>query len=197
LEEVIKDIKKGRMVIIVDDDLAESGGVFFTASELTTKENINFMMKHGTGFAYIALPEEKTDQITFPQMNRFDKHSGPNSYDLSVDYINAGSGITAEDRTLTIKKLLKEPIDHSNFKTPGHVFILKAIYGGVLKKAANAEAASDLAGLSGGYPSGVISEILNDAGEVLRSEELLRGRTRHNFTCNISPKPCGAPKLCT
>ncbi len=181
VEEVMEDVKKGKIVIIVDDELAESGGVFFMASELTTKENIYYMMKYGTGFTYISLPEERTETITFPQMNNFRKQNGPNTYDLSVDYITAGTGISSEDRTLTIKKLLEEQIDYNNFKTPGHVFIIKSVNGGVLKKAANAEAASDLASISGGYPSGVISEILNEDGGVAKAEQIFQFAEKENM----------------
>jgi 3,4-dihydroxy 2-butanone 4-phosphate synthase/GTP cyclohydrolase II len=179
LDKVIDDIKKGKIVIIVDDTMAESGGVFFIASELATKENTNYMMKYGTGFTYISLPEEKTE--AFPQMNHFGKQDGSNTYDLSVDYFNAGTGITAEDRTLTIKKILEEQVDYNNFKTPGHVFIIKSVNGGVLKKASNAEAASDLAYLSGCYPSGVISEILNEDGGVANQEQILQFAERENM----------------
>lgn len=181
VDEVINDVKLGKIVIIVDDELAESGGVLFMASELTTKENINYMMKHGTGFTYISLPEELTETISLPQMNNSRRKNGPNAYDLSVDYISAGAGISSEDRTLTIKKLLEEQIDYNNFRTPGHVFIVKSVNGGVLKKAANAEAASDLASISGGYPSGVISEILNDDGGVAKAEQIFQFAERENM----------------
>ena len=180
-EEVIEDIKKGKIVIIVDDELAESGGVFFMASELSTKENTHYMMKYGTGFTYISLPEEKIETISFPQMNQVGKKSAPKTYDLSVDYIKAGTGITSEDRTLTIKKILDEQVDYNNFITPGHVFIKKSVYGGVLKKAGNAEAASDLAHLCGYYPSGVISEILNEDGGVVNVEQILQFAEKENL----------------
>lgn len=181
VDEVIEDVKKGKIVIIVDDDLAESGGVFFMASELTTKENTSYMLKHGTGFTYISLPEELTETITFPQMTNFGRQNSPNTYDLSVNYITAGTGISAEDRTLTIKKILEEQIDYNNFKTPGHVFIIKSANGGVLKKASYAEAASDMASISGGYPSGVISEILNEDGEVAKAEQIFQFADKENM----------------
>ncbi|MDF2941906.1 MAG: bifunctional 3,4-dihydroxy-2-butanone-4-phosphate synthase/GTP cyclohydrolase [Herbinix sp.] len=181
IDKVIKDVIKGKIVIIVDDELAESGGVFFMASELATKENTNYMMKYGTGFTYISLPEEKTETITLSQTNHFSKQSISDTYDLSVDYINAGTGITAEDRTLTIKKILEEQMNYNNFKTPGHVFIMKSANGGVLKKAGNAEAASDLASISGYYPSGVISEILNEDGEVANAEQIFQFALKENI----------------
>jgi 3,4-dihydroxy 2-butanone 4-phosphate synthase/GTP cyclohydrolase II len=182
MEEVIEDIKLGKMLIVVDDDLAENGGFLYVPSELATKENINFMMKHGTGFTYISLPAEKAEQINFPQMMSFGKQGNSQTYDWSVDYRNSENGITAEERTLTMKKILEEQIDYNNFVTPGHVFILKTANGGVLKKAGNAEAASDLASISGFYPSGVITEILNAEGGLAKAEQIFLFAAEENIT---------------
>lgn len=172
IEEVKKVIKNGTIIIIVDDQLAEAGGVFYIASEAVTKENINFMMKHGTGFTYISLPEDKVKALDFPLLYQPGKQTSTYTYDLSVNYTEGGTGITAEDRILTIQKLLEDQVNTNLFKTPGHVFITKSVNGGVLKKAANAEAAMDLAMISGLYPSGVYSEILNEAGSLANWNEI-------------------------
>jgi len=173
IEEVLEDLKQGKIVIVVDDELAETGGIFCMASERVTKEKTNYMMKYGTGFTYISLTEEKLDKINFPQVNSFGKDSSSKVYNLSVDSIATTTGITAEDRTLTIQKILEDSSDYNNFKTPGHVFIIKSVNGGVLKKAGNAEAASDLASLSGNYASGIISAILNDDGSIAKLEQIV------------------------
>ncbi len=173
LHDVIEDVKQNKVVIITDDDQAQSGGVLYAASERITKETINFMMKHGTGFTCISLPVEKTDQITLPQVNPIGNHSNPNAYLLSVDSVEGLSGITAEERAHTIHDLLKSSIGPTNFRTPGHVFVMKAAIGGILKKAGYAEAASDLAEIAGFYPSGTFTEVLDDCGEVLKGEPLL------------------------
>ncbi len=181
LQDVMEDVKKSKIVIIADDDLAISGGVFFVASELAVKENINYMMKHGTGFTCISLPTEKIDEIALPQLNPYGNHSNPNAYLLSVDEIDGMNGMTAEGREQTIRSLLKNPIDANHFKAPGHVFIMKASEGGVLKKAGYAEAASDLAKIVGCYPSGTFTEVLGDLGDVLRGEQLLEYARREDF----------------
>lgn len=173
LQDVIEEVRKSKLVIITDDEQALSGGVFFTASELAVKENINYMMKHGTGFTCISLPSEKIEEITLPQINPYGNHSNPNAYLLSIDESDSMNGITAEGRVQTIRGLLKHPIDPAHFKTPGHVFIMKASKGGVLKKAGYAEATSDLAKLAGCYPSGIFTEVLGDSGDVLRAEQLM------------------------
>jgi 3,4-dihydroxy 2-butanone 4-phosphate synthase/GTP cyclohydrolase II len=181
LHDIIEAVKESKIVIITDDDLALNGGVFFAASELAVKENINYMMKHGTGFTCISLPSEMIDEITLPQLNPYGNHINPNAYLLSVDEMDRMDGVTAEGRLQTIRGLLEHPIDSNHFNTPGHVFIMKAAEGGVLKKAGYAEAASDLAKLAGCYPSGTFTEILGDTGDVLRGEQLLEYARREDF----------------
>ncbi|MDF2904991.1 MAG: bifunctional 3,4-dihydroxy-2-butanone-4-phosphate synthase/GTP cyclohydrolase [Herbinix sp.] len=180
LHDVVEEVKKNNIVVITDDDQAQNGGVFFAASVLATKENINYMMKHGTGFTCISLPAEKIEQITMPQINPYGNYNSPHAYLLSVDDVNV-DGITAQDRELTIRSLLQNPVDHNHFKTPGHVFVMKAANGGVLKKAGYAEAASDLANIAGCYPSGTFTEVLSDSGEVLKAEQLLAFAEREGF----------------
>ncbi len=174
-------IKSGKVVILVDDEQAENGGVFCIAAEHATKEHINFMMKNGSGFTNITIPEEKAATIHLPQLNQYKNPVDSHSYDLSVDYINAGTGITAEDRALTIEKLLAEEIDYNNFKTPGHVFLFRAVIGGVLKKAGIAEGVSDLASISGCSPEGVYSDVFNDSGAKANKEELISIAKKENL----------------
>jgi 3,4-dihydroxy 2-butanone 4-phosphate synthase/GTP cyclohydrolase II len=181
LHDVIEAVKENKIVIITDDDLALSGGVFFAASELAVKENINYMMKHGTGFTCISLPSEKIEEIKLPQIGSYGNHNNPNAYLLSVDEMDGVNGVTAEGRLQTIRGLLEHPIDSNHFNTPGHVFIMKASEGGVLKKAGYAEAASDLAEMAGCYPSGTFTEVLGESGDVLRGEQLLEYARREDF----------------
>ncbi len=180
IEDTVNEIKAGNMLLIVDDEQAESGGVFFVASERVTKEHINFMMKHGTGFTHITLPEDKMKSVYFPK-DRNEQFVSTDTYDISIDYKNLESGITAEARTVTIKKLLEEQIDHNNFVTPGHIFIVKSITGGVLKRAGFEEAASDLASIAGLYPSGVISKILTEDGEIAKGDHILELAKKEGF----------------
>lgn len=173
LHKVIEDIKKNQIIIIVDDDLAQSGGVLFAASEIVTKENMIDMMKKGSGFLCVSLPEDITEKIVLPQINSYGGRENPNAYLLSLDSISCSAGVNAEDRVRTIQRLLHDPIDFEHFKTPGHVFLMKASRGGVLKKAGYAEAATDLAHMAGCYPSGSFTEVMSDSGEILKGDALL------------------------
>jgi 3,4-dihydroxy 2-butanone 4-phosphate synthase/GTP cyclohydrolase II len=171
IDVVKEEFTGGRVVILVDDDAADNGGVFCIPAEYASKEAINFMMKNGSGFITVSLTEEKAEAIHLPRMNQ--SGSSPDSYDFSVDYIEAGTGVTAQDRAETIMKLLEEQIDYRNFKTPGHVFINKASYGGVLKMAGVTEAASDLSAISGCSPYGVYCDVFNAVGSKARKDELM------------------------
>ena len=174
VEEILKDIKLGNLVIIVDDEQAETGGVLCIAAEYANSNNINYIMKKGTGFVYTTVSVEDMAEISIPRFTHTGKQGFPLSYELSLDHISTTIGVTAEDTALTIKKLKEEKIDNSNFKIPGHVFLIPTVKGGVLKKASFAEAAADLISLSDISGSGVLSELLNDQGEVANSEEILK-----------------------
>ncbi|ERI90086.1 GTP cyclohydrolase II [Clostridiales bacterium oral taxon 876 str. F0540] len=164
IEDAVKDIKSGKAIIVVDDENKDNGGVFVMASEYASKESIAFMMRMGAGFIQAVLTEERLDALKLPKET---------TSALSLDYVEIGKGVSAEDRALTIKMLIDDGRDGSSFRAPGHIFPVKALRGGVLKKAGNAEAAVDMAVLAGLYPSAVISEILNEEGDISRLSELL------------------------
>jgi 3,4-dihydroxy 2-butanone 4-phosphate synthase/GTP cyclohydrolase II len=172
IEEVSKIIKDGEVVIIVDDEASERGGILMMASELTSKEKINYIMKLGAGFTYLSLTEEKVERLNLP--NLFIQRSGVsyNEYITSVDYNGVQSGVSAEERTLTIHQLLEEKQEGREFRIPGHVFLTVSVKGGILKKAANAEAACDLAEIAGLIPSGTYAEILGEDGSLASMDQV-------------------------
>ncbi len=172
VEEIMKDIRQGKLVIIVDDEQAESGCVLCVAAEYANSNIINYFIKKGTGFIYTTVNADDLANISIPRLLHSGKQGIPLSYELSLDYKSTTMGVTAEDRALTIKKLGEEKVDLNNFKTPGHVFLIPAVKGGVLKKASFAEAAADLIGLSKISGAGVLSELLNEQGEIANSAEI-------------------------
>ncbi|MBZ9686574.1 GTP cyclohydrolase II [Clostridium estertheticum] len=170
IEAALEDIKNGKMVIVVDDGGLENDGALVMAAEMTSKESINFMMKYGKGLISIALTQERVEALDIPQMVGNDSKS---LFDLSVDYVETKNGISAEERALTINKLLERGESKSNFRTPGHMFIVKSVKGGTLKRASKVEVAVDLPILSGLDPSGIICDILNEDGSMAKLPELI------------------------
>jgi 3,4-dihydroxy 2-butanone 4-phosphate synthase/GTP cyclohydrolase II len=170
IEEAIEDIKKGKMVIVVDDDGLENQGALVMSAEMASKESINFMMKYGKGLISIALTEERVKELDLPQIV---ENNNKSPFLLSVDYMDTENGISAEERALTINKLLEKGESKSNFRTPGHMFIVKTVKGGTLKRASKVEVAVDLPNLSGLNPSGIICDILNEDGSMSKLPELI------------------------
>lgn len=181
IKNAIEDLKNGKILIVVDDDNTENGGAFVMASELVKKEDVNFMMKHGAGIIHMALTEERMDELNLPQVISGNKQLQASGYSFSLDHIDSGSGISAEDRAFTIRKLTEEGEATNRFKMPGHVFPIKAIKGGVLKRASNTEAAVDLAVIAGLYPSGILSEVLNEDGSIAKLPELIEFAKEHGL----------------
>ncbi|MDF2881216.1 MAG: bifunctional 3,4-dihydroxy-2-butanone-4-phosphate synthase/GTP cyclohydrolase [Clostridiaceae bacterium] len=172
IEDAIKDIKEGKPVIVVDDGNVENEGAFVMAAELVKKESINYMIKNGGGLIYLALLPERLEELDFTEIVEENSNKNYNDFSISLDYEENKNGISAEERTLTIQKLLEKEQTRKNFKVPGHMFLVKAVNGGVLKRASNVDAAVDLAALAGLNSSGVICEILNESGSMAKLPEL-------------------------
>lgn len=174
IPEAIAAIKKGEMVIVVDDEDRENEGDFIVASELVTPEIINFMTKHGRGLICIALTEERCEQLKLDLMVGKNTSSHETQFTVSVDAIHpeVTTGISANDRAITIKMLVDNKTKPSDLGRPGHIFPLKAKERGVLRRSGHTEAAVDLARLAGLYPSGVLVEIMNDDGSMARLPQL-------------------------
>lgn len=181
IEDAIKDIREGKPVIVVDDDNVENEGVFVMAAELVKKESINYMIKNGGGLIYLSLLPERLKELDFTEIVEENSNKNYNDFSISLDYEENKNGISAEERTLTIQKLLEKGQTRKNFKIPGHMFLVKAVNGGVLKRASNVDAAVDLAALAGLNSSGVICEILNESGSMAKLPELKELAKRNNI----------------
>lgn len=181
IEEVLKDIKKGKMVIVVDDEDRENEGDLVMAAEKADKESINFMIREARGLVCTPLEEKKIKQLDLPQMveNNTDKHD--TAFTVSVDHVNTTTGISAHERALTIQKLVEDDAKPKEFNKPGHVFPLTARDGGVLRRAGHTEASIDLAKLAGLKPAGVICEIINEDGSMARLPELKKFAKKHDL----------------
>ena len=174
IEEAITDIKAGKIIIVIDDENRENEGDFIAAAEKVTPEMINFMATHGKGLICAPLLESRCKQLDLELMIGRNTAAFETPFTISVDLIGDGctTGISASDRSKTIKALVDPNTKKEQLGKPGHIFPLKAREGGVLRRAGHTEAAIDLARLAGLEPAGVIVEILNEDGSMARTEEL-------------------------
>ena len=183
IEEAIKDIKAGKVVIVIDDENRENEGDFVAAAEMATAEMINFMATHGRGLICTPLIESRCQELGLELMIGKNTAAYETPFTVSVDLIGHGcsTGISASDRAKTVRALADPKINPDELGKPGHIFPLKARVGGVLRRAGHTEAAVDLARLAGLQAAGVIVEILNEDGSMARTPELHKIAKRFNL----------------
>ena len=176
IESAIRDIRDGKVVIVVDDKNRENEGDFLAAAELVTPEIINFMATHGRGLICAPITENISKKLGLNLMVGTNTDPRDTAFTVSVDLKGKGvtTGISASDRAKTIKALINESSKAKEFSKPGHVFPLVAKNGGVLRRTGHTEAAIDLPKLSGLKPGGVIVEIMNDDGSMARVPDLIK-----------------------
>ncbi|MDG5470511.1 bifunctional 3,4-dihydroxy-2-butanone-4-phosphate synthase/GTP cyclohydrolase II [Jeotgalibacillus sp. ET6] len=172
IEEAIEDLKAGKVVIVVDDEDRENEGDFIALSENVTAETINFMITEGRGLVCVPITEERAKELQLKPMTDTNTDSHGTAFTVSVDHVKTTTGISAPERALTVRELIKPEAKAADFNRPGHIFPLVAKPGGVLKRAGHTEAAVDLAVLSGAKPSGVICEIIKEDGTMARVPQL-------------------------
>ena len=174
IESALEDLKKGKLLIVVDDESRENEGDFVTAAENVTPEIINFMSKYGRGLICAPLTESRCEELKLNLMveNNTVLHQTP--FTVSVDLIGQGctTGISAADRAKTVRSLVDKNTRPSDLGRPGHIFPLRARTEGVLRRAGHTEATVDLARLAGFEPAGVLVEIMNDDGTMARLPQL-------------------------
>jgi len=182
IESVIADIRRGRMVILVDDADRENEGDVIMAAEFVTPKAINFMAKHGRGLICVPTTTERLGQLGIEQMVKQNRDSFKTDFQVSVDAAKGVStGISAADRAHTISVMAEPTTVPNDLVQPGHVFPLRAKPGGVLQRAGHTEAAVDLAVLAGCRPMAVICEIMNDDGSMARLPQLRRFASKHKL----------------
>jgi len=182
IEEALEEIRKGRMVIVVDDEDRENEGDLTMAAELVTPEAVNFMTKAGRGLICVPLTAERLEQLRLPLMVTENTSPYETAFCISVDAKHGvTTGISAADRAATIRALVDPKTQPGELSMPGHIFPLRARAGGVLTRAGQTEAAVDLARLAGLQPAGVICEVLNPDGTMARVPQLMRFARRHGL----------------
>ena len=182
IEDAIKAIAAGEMVIVVDDEDRENEGDLIFASEDATAEKIAFMMNKARGLICIAMEGARLDELDLPLMVPNNTESMKTAFTVSVDYIpGTSTGISAADRALTVKALVDPAARPEEFARPGHIFPLRANPEGVIGRTGHTEAAVDLCRLAGKLPAGVICEISNDDGTMARLADLERFAEQHGL----------------
>ena len=174
IESAIEDIKKGKLVIVVDDEDRENEGDFLTAAENVTPEVVNFMSKYGRGLICAPLEEDRCAELQLDLMVNNNTALHETAFTVSVDLLGHGctTGISAHDRAKTIQALIDPNTKPEDLGRPGHIFPLRAKRGGVLRRAGHTEAGNDLARLAGFKPASVLVEIMNDDGSMARLPQL-------------------------
>ncbi len=187
LAAVLSDLKRGRMVIVVDDEDRENEGDLVMAAEKATPTAINFMARFGRGLICVPTTGDRLRQLGIEEMVARNRESFRTDFQVSVDASSGiSTGISAADRSRTIQLLADPRASESDFVRPGHIFPLRSKPGGVLQRSGHTEAAVDLVTLAGCRPVGVICEIMNDNGSMARLPELRRFARRHRLKiCSI------------
>jgi 3,4-dihydroxy 2-butanone 4-phosphate synthase/GTP cyclohydrolase II len=181
-EEILEDLRQGKMVVIMDDEDRENEGDLIMAAECITPEAINFMARYGRGLICLTLTKEHCTQLRLPLMVTTDDELAATNFTVSIEAANGvTTGISAADRATTILAAVAEDAQPQDLIQPGHIFPLMAQPGGVLVRAGHTEAGCDLARLAGLSPSSVIVEILNEDGTMARRDDLVKFATEHDL----------------
>ena len=184
VKDIVEDIKKGRFIILIDDESRENEGDLIIASDFISPEAINFMSKEARGLICVSLSEEQAKRLSLHLMVREDENRSPHrtAFTVSVEAAKGVStGISDSDRAHTIKVLCDPKSQAKDIISPGHIFPIRAQKGGVLKRAGHTEASVDFCKIAGLTPSAVICEIVNPDGTMARIPELLKFAEKHNL----------------
>lgn len=182
VEEILAEIRAGKMVIILDDEDRENEGDLIMAAEHATPEAVAFMIRHTSGIICVPMEDARLARLDLPQMVPHNSEGFRTAFTVSVDYrFGTTTGVSSSDRSATIRALAEPTSTASDFARPGHIFPLRPMKGGVLIRAGHTEAAVDLCTLAGLQPAGVLCEIMNDDGTMARRTELEQFARTHNL----------------
>ena len=172
IKEALEDLRRGKIILVTDDEDRENEGDFICAAQFATTENINFMATHGKGLICMPMSEEYVEKLKLPQMveNNTDNHE--TAFTVSIDHITTTTGISAVERSITALACVKEDAKPEDFRRPGHMFPLKAKKNGVLERNGHTEATVDLCRLADLKECGLCCEIMREDGTMMRTEEL-------------------------
>ncbi|HKU38031.1 MAG TPA: 3,4-dihydroxy-2-butanone-4-phosphate synthase [Polyangiales bacterium] len=182
VHRALEDIAAGKMVVVVDDEQRENEGDLVMAADLVTPEGVNFMARFGRGLICLALEPKKVDELGLPMMVEENQTKSGTAFTVSIEAREGvTTGISAADRCRTIQVAVRRGARADDLVSPGHIFPLRAVAGGVLRRAGHTEASVDMARMAGCSPAGVICEIMNDDGSMARMTDLERFAETHDL----------------
>ena len=188
IEEILEDLRQGKIVVILDDEDRENEGDVICAAEFATTENVNFMASYAKGLICMPMAPEYTDKLNLPQMCITNTDNHCTAFSVSVDHISTTTGISAYERGITARKFVDDTSKPGDFRRPGHMFPLEAKAGGVIERAGHTEATVDLVKLAGLKPVGLCCEIMNEDGSMARKDDLIEFAQRHNLKISTVEK---------
>ena len=172
IKEALEDLRRGKIILVTDDEDRENEGDFICAAQFATTENINFMATHGKGLICMPMSEEYVEKLKLPEMVEDNTDNHETAFTVSIDHITTTTGISAVERSITALACVKEDAKPEDFRRPGHMFPLKAKKNGVLERNGHTEATVDLCRLAGLKECGLCCEIMREDGTMMRTEEL-------------------------
>lgn len=181
IEEVLEELRAGKIVVILDDEDRENEGDVICAAEFATLENVNFMAKYARGLICMPMSEEYINKLGLPQMVEVNTDNHCTAFTVSIDHVDTTTGISAYERSVTALKTVEEGVKPADFRRPGHMFPLMAKKGGVLERNGHTEATVDLVRLAGLKPVGLCCEIMRDDGMMARKDDLLAFAKEHQL----------------
>lgn len=181
IDELLEDIRNGKVVVVIDDEDRENEGDVICAAQFATTENVNFMASYAKGLICMPMDEEYTDKLGLHQMCEVNTDNHCTAFTVSIDYKDTETGISAYERSITAMKTVAPGVRPEDFRTPGHMFPLQAKKGGVLERNGHTEATVDLVRLAGLAPVGLCCEIMRDDGYMARTPELLAFAEKHRL----------------
>ena len=172
IEEAAEDLRKGKIIMVTDDEDRENEGDFICAAEFATTENINFMATHGRGLICMPMAEKYIKKLQLPQMVNLNTDNHETAFTVSIDHVDTSTGISAAERSITAIKCVGEDAKPEDFRRPGHMFPLLARKNGVLERNGHTEATVDLLRIAGLKECGLCCEIMREDGTMMRTAEL-------------------------
>ncbi len=188
IEEIVNDLKAGKIVVMLDSEDRENEGDVICAAEFATTENVNFMAKYARGLICMPMDEMYVDKLNLPQMCITNTDNHCTAFTVSVDHVDTTTGISAYERGITARKFVEDDAKPEDFRRPGHMFPLKAVKGGVIERAGHTETTVDLCKLAGLKPCGLCCEIMKDDGTMARREDLMAFAKEHDLKISTVEK---------